>query len=170
MRHLRRDSGFTLIELLIVVAIIFMVTALAIPRLFSARNKANEASAIASIKAIQAAESVYQNTYPDKGYSPTLVNLGSNGSTCETTSSTNACILDQALSSGFKSGYLFDLVGDGQTPDQTYTIKATPQSSSAGECSFIADQTGGISYYNPPPKGVTGSATPGGSGCTGAVN
>lgn len=160
------QSGFSVIELLVVVAIILLIAAIALPHLFGARKKANEASAVASISAIQTAEAIYQNTYPAKGYSASLINLGNNGSTCETTSPTNACLLDPVLSSGFKDGYLFDLLGDGNVPDQSYTVTATPQSSSAGECTFSSDQSGSIqSRSGPPAQGLSAGSASGGGSC-----
>jgi type IV pilus assembly protein PilA len=165
------QSGFSVIELLVVVGLILLIAAIALPNLFDARKKANEASAVASIHAIQTAESVYQNTYPDLGYSGSLVNLGNNGSTCETLSPTNACLLDPVLSTGLKDSYLFDLLGDGKIPDQSYTLSATPQSSPAGGCSFFSDQAGAIqSSPALQSAGKSGSGTPGGSSSCGAGN
>lgn len=165
------QSGFSAIELIVVVAIILVIAAIALPNLFGARKKANQASAVASIKAIQTAESVYQNSYPAQGYSANLINLGSNGSTCETLSSTNACLLDPVLSSGSKDGYLFDLLGDGNIPDQAYTLSATPQSSAAGDCTFSADQSGLISTAsNLPVQGRSGGVTLGASSSCGTGN
>lgn len=165
------QSGFSVVELLVVVALILVIAAIALPNLFSARAKANEASAVASIKAIQTAESVYQNTYPQLGYSGSLINLGNNGSTCETLSPTNACLLDPVLSSGLKDSYLFDLLGDGNIPDQSYTLSATPQSSGAGDCSFSSDQSGAIqSSPTVSTQGKSGGGTPGSSSSCGTGN
>ena len=68
---MRSTKGFSLIELLIVVAIILIIAAIAIPNLLQARMSANEASAVGSLKALQSAEVVYFNTYPTVGYAPT---------------------------------------------------------------------------------------------------
>lgn len=165
------QSGFSAIELLVVVAIILLIAAIALPNLFGARKKANEASAVASVKAIQTAESVYLSAYPDKGYSGSLANLGSNGSTCETPSPTNACLIDPILASGLKDGYLFDVLGDGLDPDQAYTLTATPQSTTSGECTFATDQSGTITTSSGLPThggGFSASGGSGGSGCTGS--
>jgi type IV pilus assembly protein PilA len=162
------QSGFSVIELLVVVALILLIAAIALPNLFGARKKATEASAVASIKAIHLAESIYQNTYPDKGYSPSLIYLGSNGSTCETLSPTNACLIDPVLASGIKDGYVFDLLGDGNNPDQTYTLKATPQTPAS--CSFTSDQTGVIQSGSiAPPPGISAGGGSGSSGSCGAT-
>lgn len=164
------QSGFSLIELLVAVAIILVIAAIALPHLLGARQSANQASAVASIKAVQAAESIYQNTYPAIGYSSSLSNLGNNGSTCETTSSTNACLIDAVLASGIKDGYIFDLVGDGKTPDAGYTITATPESSAAGGCTLSSDQSGNIHNASPKPTGgfSAGGSGGGGGACGGS--
>lgn len=162
-----------MIELLIVLAIIFLLVAIALPHLMTARDRANEVSAVASLRTIHTAQAIYQSDYPAKGYAVSLVNLGNNGSTCETTSASNACLIDSALSSGTKDEYLFDLLGDGQIPDRTYTLKATPMSSSSGDCSFYTDQTGVIQYGSGPAlPGLSSGGTPGGGSgrCTGTVN
>ncbi|HEY6253151.1 MAG TPA: prepilin-type N-terminal cleavage/methylation domain-containing protein [Candidatus Angelobacter sp.] len=69
MRRQRDAFGFSLIELLIALAILFLLVGIAVPHLLTARDRANEVSAIASLKAIHAAESLYQSNYPAKGYS-----------------------------------------------------------------------------------------------------
>ena len=73
---MRKQRGFSLIELLIVVAIILIIAAIAIPNLLRARMAANEASAVSSIRTINTAEVTYNSTYPTVGFAPALVNLG----------------------------------------------------------------------------------------------
>jgi prepilin-type N-terminal cleavage/methylation domain-containing protein len=162
----RRQLGFSVMELVIVVAVIALIAAIALPYLFRARQHAQAASAAASLNAINLAQQSYQNSYPAVGYSAGLSNLGSNGSTCETTSPTNACLLDPVLAGGIKSGYIFDLVGDGHTPDMEYTVTATPESAATGKCSYTSNQTGAIAAGLPPSQGRF-SITPstGGGGC-----
>jgi type IV pilus assembly protein PilA len=165
----RAQAGFSAIELVIVVGIITLLGAIAAPHLFRARSKANEVSAVASMRAINAAQDLYQNTYPKVGYSASLKNLGNNGSTCESTSATNACLLDSTLAGGFKNGYLFNLLGDGKTPDLSYTLSVFPESSNSGDCAYFMNQSGQIQSSPPPlPVGLQSGATPsGGSACGG---
>ena len=107
-------KGFSLIELLIVVAIILVIAAIAIPNLLQARLAANEASAVGSISAIKSAEVTYSSAYPSVGFSPDITSLG--GASPCTPASTSACLIDSHLSastpgSGGKSGYVFLATG-----------------------------------------------------------
>jgi len=140
-----KPLGFSLVEVLVVVMVILIIAAIAIPSLVHAKMRANEASAVASLKTIQVAEVMYANNYPDVGFSGSLPNLGAHGSTCEKPTSTNACIImDDALTSGLKSGYIFELTNDGRRPAQGYTINATPESSASGRCSISSNERGGL--------------------------
>src|SRR3989442_3274667 len=73
---MRKQKGFSLIELLIVVAIILIIAAIAIPNLLRSRIAANEASAVGSIRTLNTAEVTYASTYPDQGFTCTLANMG----------------------------------------------------------------------------------------------
>jgi len=140
-----KPQGFSMVELLVVVMVILIIAAIAIPGLVHAKMRANEAAAVASMKTIQVAEAMYANNYPDVGFAGSLPNLGTHGSTCEKPTSTNACIImDDALTSGLKSGYIFELTSDGKRPAQGYTINATPESSASGSCSISSNERGGL--------------------------
>ena len=127
IRHTGSNSrGFSLVEILVVVMVILIIAAIAIPNLVQSKMRANEAAAVASVKNINTAETLFLNSYPEVGYSSNLANLGSNGSSCDKPTRTNSCIImDDALTSGLKSGYIFELLNDGKTPSRAYTIKST---------------------------------------------
>jgi type IV pilus assembly protein PilA len=123
---MRKQKGFSLIELLIVVAIILIIAAIAIPNLLRARMAANESSAVASIRTINTGMITYNSSYPTVGFASQLSNLG--GVAPCTPTSTNACLIDSVLSAGTKSGYLFAAAaGAVATPQTTYFATAKPQ-------------------------------------------
>ena len=143
-------AGFSLVEALVVVMVILIIAAIAIPNLIHGKMRANEAAAVASVKTIHTAEALYFNTYPDVGYSPSLANLGSHGSTCEKPTSTSACIImDEALTSGLKNGYVFDIVGDGNKPTTGYTVNASPETTVSGRCTVSSTQSGEVHFFIP---------------------
>jgi type IV pilus assembly protein PilA len=148
--RLRKDKGFSLIELLIVVAIILIIAAIAIPNLMRSRIAANEASAVSSMRSINTAEIAYNATYSTIGYASTLPAMGPASGGCLSAgaaTSANACLLDSVLSSGTKAGYTFALSGTSGTPVTVYASNADPVSpGTSGQRHFFSDATGVIRF------------------------
>ena len=148
MRIRSKQKGFSLIELLIVVAIILIIAAIAIPNLLRAKMAANEASAVGSLRTITTAEVSYSTTY-GTGYSP-IANLG--GAAPCTAVAATACLIDQVLAAGTKSGYTIatpvpGAVGTIATPNVSFVATAVPVSvGQSGQRSFCTDESGVIRY------------------------
>lgn len=129
---MRSEKGFSLLELLIVVAIILIIAAIAIPNLLRSRMAANEASAVGSLHSLTNAENLYLETYPTVGFASQLGDLG--GVDPCTASSTTACIVDNFLATATpgstgKSGYVFLATGvavGGVTYNNEYIIAGAP--------------------------------------------
>ena len=156
--RMKRQKGFSLIELLIVVAIILTISAIAIPSYLRSRMQANEASAVSSLRMINSAAVTYSSTYAEIGFPAALANLG--GANPCAASSTSACMLDELISVGTKSGYSFVWAGDGATPSYAYTLAGTPLVvGGSGQRMFCTDQTGVI-RYDSSGAGCSAASTP----------
>ena len=147
----RQQKGFSLIELLIVVAIILIIAAIAIPNLLRSRMAANESSAVGSIRTINTAELMYSTSYPANGYG-TLANLGGPAASCAGAtfaSAAQACMIDDVLATtAVKSGYNFTAVPGAGTPAVSYSSLAVPSvNGSSGQRAFCSEESGVI-YFN----------------------
>lgn len=134
-QKMQKQKGFSLIELLIVVAIILIIAAIAIPSLLRARISANEASAVGSLRTLNTAQITYSSTFSTVGYATALSNLA--GVSCTPPGSAGACLIDTQLASGLKSGYTFTIGGLAGTPNASYQFRADP----------IAPNKTGIRYF-----------------------
>ena len=154
---MKKQKGFSLIELLIVVAIILIIAAIAIPNLIKSKMAANEASAVGSVRTINTGEVNYAASCPAVGFSASLAELNS-GSAC----AGGKGIIDPILGAGKKSGYVFTYTpakgGDGLY--DTYTQLALPATpGTTGQRAFCGVQDGVIHYNvggagcNPAPGG-----------------
>ena len=145
----RSAKGFSLVELLIVVAIILVIAAIAIPNLLQARIAANEASAVGSLSAIKSSEVTYYTAYPQVGYAADMNALG--GPSPCTPSSATACLIDSALTAAIpggqgKSGYYFlstGLAAGAATINSAFVAAAAPMTAnSTGNRDFCSTNDG----------------------------
>ena len=151
----RIQRGFSLIELLIVVAIILIIAAIAIPNFMRSKIAANEASAVGSMRSLNTACVAYSTSYGQ--YPAALTNLGPIAAG-GTPSSTSADLIDVVLAAGTKSGYTFIYTpGAG---NQSYTITATPiVAGQSGQRMLFTDQSNVIRADNSG-AGATAASTP----------
>lgn len=127
--------------------LIVIIAAIAIPNLLRSRISANESSAIGQVRTINTSEITYAATYPQVGFSSSLEALGGSPP-CTEISSTSACLIDQVLASGVKSGYSFTYEAQDTDGDQvidSYFVQAVPVTpGTTGNRSFCSDERGVI--------------------------
>ncbi|HKD50160.1 MAG TPA: prepilin-type N-terminal cleavage/methylation domain-containing protein [Candidatus Acidoferrum sp.] len=152
-------KGFSLIELLIVVFIILIISAIAIPSLFRSKIAANESSAVSSIRQINTAEGTYASSW-GSGYAAALPNLGGPQAACAAgATAANACLIDDLISVPpfSKSGYTFAAGGTNQVGGifNGFEVNATANTvQTTGVRAFCSDATGVIKYVTPGPAPI----------------
>ena len=149
----RPTKGFSLVELLVVVAVLLIIVAIAIPNFINSRMRSNEASAVQSLRTFSTAQALYSTMW-GVGFADNMSKLSGNG---VVVSQNNAGLIDQAFASGLKSGYVFTLTpgsADSQGNVGTFYLTADPQvPGSSGVRHYYVDQTSVIRFNPSLPAG-----------------
>ncbi len=157
------QAGFTLMELLIVMSVILILMAVAIPNYMNARSQANENAAMQELRTLNSAEIQYETNYPGNGFSCTLSQLGGDPKSGAPTPQA-AQLIPADLASGYKSGYIFAVTNctkmtvNNQDVYTSFQLTAVPQAvGKTGHRGFCMDQTGEIKAD---PAGTTNCTQP----------
>ena len=162
---MRKKKGFSLIELLIVIAIILIIAAIAIPSLMRSRMLANQSAAASTIRTLVTAQSSYFSTFGAKnGYAISIARLGVTAPPAPCPPgvvplATAACLIDPVLTTGAKGGYKYEAQSYNPTAtlgNQNFTVDATPASpGTTGNIDYCATDDG-VVYFQTPPVGFVG--------------
>lgn len=141
----QRSQGFSLIELLIVVTIILILAAIAIPKLLTVKQQANSTAAVANTKSLLNALTAYASQYTAVGYPATLAPLG--GAAPCTPAAATSCLVDNSLVTAANvQGYTFAYAPIGAAPVAQFTLNTDPVSAAYGQRHFFTDETDVIRY------------------------
>lgn len=145
MNRKKRSQGFSLIELLIVVTIILILAAIAIPKLLTVKQQANSTAAVANTKSLLNALTAYASQYTAIGYPSALANLG--GAAGAAPTATGAELVDNTLVTAANvQGYTFAYVPVGNAPVPQFTLNTDPVSAAYGQRHFFTDESDVIRY------------------------
>jgi type IV pilus assembly protein PilA len=150
---MHKTEGFTLTELLIVIGLLLVVAALAIPNFLQSKIAANEASAVSAIQTINRAEISYQAAYPTRGFAAKLADLG--GAKPCVPSAASACLVDNVLAGGAKNGYVFASIGTTPAANGVlmgYTAGAVPVEYNETGVRLFCSTSNGVIRYSANPR------------------